>query len=111
MPCWATLKIIGKPDLTAEIASDGTSKERSCGFACEAFCNEVWLFEFLGAGLNCDKNGFHLLRRNLLCSAREIDLKARRDPIQRLAVDAKNFGRPLAVAASRLQHVQQIASL
>ena len=94
--------MIGKPDLTDDMGNRGASEERSCGFACEAFCNQVWLFEFLGAGLNCGQERFHLLRRNLLCSAREIDLKARRDPIQRLAVDAKNFGRPLAVSASRL---------
>src|SRR6266404_3267055 len=52
--------------------------------------------------LTPSKPGSRLLRRNLLCSAREIDLKARRDAIQRLAVDAKYLGRPLSVAAGRL---------
>src|SRR5258706_14618735 len=46
MPCWATFKMIGKPDLTDDKDDRGAWESRSCGFACEAFCIKWGFFEF-----------------------------------------------------------------
>jgi hypothetical protein len=38
--------MIAKPDLTDDIGKRVASEERSCGFACEAFCVKWGFFEF-----------------------------------------------------------------